>query len=42
MLHIRGVTVGKKGNIDDRVYITFTIEGLIDIFERNNDCGGRC
>ena len=28
MLHIRDVTVGEKGNIDDRVYISFTIEGL--------------
>jgi len=77
VLHIRNVSVGEKGNIDDRVYISFTIEGLateraakalkdaielhynngrtvingdaavpvadlIDILERNNDCGGRC
>jgi len=28
MLHIRDVSVGEKGNIDNRVFISFTIEGL--------------
>jgi len=28
MLHIRDVKVAEKGNIDDRVYISFVIEGL--------------
>lgn len=74
MLHIRSVNVGEHGEIDDRIYISFSIEGLatpraverlknavelhyrngktaingdaaipvadlIDILERNNDCG---
>jgi len=76
MLHIRGVHVAEKGEIDDRVWVSFTIEGLateraakalkdavelhyrngrtalngdaaipvgalVEILERNNDCGGR-
>ena len=28
MLHIRDVKIAEKGNIDNRVFISFTIEGL--------------